>query len=304
MTAICSPLVSSAWLFDHLDDPTVRIIDVRWEPRYEQGRGTGFDDFDAYQREHIPGAVFAKMAEDLADPQSAFPDMLVDAKRFAEVMGRLGISNDHLVVAYDNTGVPRGAARLWWALSYYGHDNVRVLDGGLRQWKIEGYPLSDIEPTFTPATFVSSQSPGWLATKKDVIAALDDPTTVIIDCLTPEQYRGDGNRHPWGNRPGHIPRAVNIPAIANVDPSLSVLTAAEQGKWLEHAQSFRFANENTLRELYRSIGVTPTKTVITYCGRGFAASCGLLALRSIGHLNARLYDGSWAEWSAESADRP
>jgi thiosulfate/3-mercaptopyruvate sulfurtransferase len=127
-----SPLVTADWLAAHLEDSDVRIVDVRWRSQYENGRGISVDDHDGYLAGHIPGAVFAGMIADLSDPQHPIPDMLVGPEQFARVMARLGIGNDTLVVAYDNMGFPLGSARLWWALSYYGHDGVRVLDGGLR----------------------------------------------------------------------------------------------------------------------------------------------------------------------------
>jgi thiosulfate/3-mercaptopyruvate sulfurtransferase len=112
-----SPLVSSGWLFEHLDDPGLRIVDVRWRSRYEGGRGISFDDHQGYVAGHIPGAVFAGMISDLSDPSHRVPDMLAPAERFASVMGRLGVGSQTHVIAYDNMGLPLGSARLWWALN-------------------------------------------------------------------------------------------------------------------------------------------------------------------------------------------
>ncbi len=294
-----SPLVSTAWLAEHLDDPGVRIVDVRWRSRYENGRGISFDDHEGYLAGHIPGAVFAGMITDLSDPDHPVPDMLAPPEQFARVMSRLGVGSDTLVVAYDNMGFPLGSARLWWALSYYGHDRVRVLDGGLRAWQSDGRALATDVPAMEPATFAPRVCPEWMASKQDVVAAIGRPGTVIVDCLTPELYRGGGERHLWGQRPGHIPGAVNVPYMANIDPALATATAAERERMLASGRSFAFAAPETLSRLYRSIGVTPDQEVITYCGRGYAGACGLLALKILGHERARLYDGSWAEWSAD-----
>jgi len=133
-----SPLVSTKWLSQHLNDDNVRIVDVRWRSRYENGRGISFDDREGYLAGHLPGAVFVRMVGELSDPNHPVPDMLVEADQFAKVMGRIGIGNNTLVIAYDNMGAPLGSARFWWALSYYGHDRVRVLDGGLRQMSAMG----------------------------------------------------------------------------------------------------------------------------------------------------------------------
>ena len=157
-----SPLVRTAWLADHLDHPDVRVVDVRWRARYAAGRGISADDEAGYVAGHIPGAAFVGMVRDLADPQSDVPDRLVPPARFAQVMERLGIGNHTLVVAYDDMVLPLSAARLWWALSYYGHARVRVLDGGLRRWRAEGRPLSTEVPAAT-AGHVHPAPPAGLA---------------------------------------------------------------------------------------------------------------------------------------------
>jgi thiosulfate/3-mercaptopyruvate sulfurtransferase len=190
-----SPLITTERLAAQLGDPHLRVVDVRWRSRYENGRGISFDDHDGYLAGHIPGAVFAGMIADLSDPGHAIPDMLVGPEQFARVMARLGIGNDTLVVAYDDMGFPLGSSRLWWALSYYGHDRVQVLDGGLRAWQSEGRPLSTDVPTPQLAVFTPRVRPAWKASKEDVVAAVGRPGTVIVDCLTPELYRGGGERH-------------------------------------------------------------------------------------------------------------
>jgi thiosulfate/3-mercaptopyruvate sulfurtransferase len=294
-----SPLVTTEWLAAHLSNPGVRIVDVRWRSRYENGRGISFDDRDGYLAGHIPGAVFAGMIGDLSDADHPVPDMLAPPVQFARAMGRLGIGDDTLVVAYDNMGFPLGSARLWWALSYYGHDRVRVLDGGLREWQAERRALSTDVPVPEATTFTPRVRPEWKASKHDVIAALGQPGAVVVDCLTPELYRGGGERHLWGQRPGHIPGAVNVPYPANIDPALATVTAAERERLLATGRSFAFGAPEALAALYRNAGVTPDREVITYCGRGYAGACGLLALKLLGYERVRLYDGSWAEWSAD-----
>ncbi len=294
-----SPLVSTEWLAAHLGDADVRVVDVRWRSRFENGRGISFDDYEGYQAGHIPGAVFAGMAAELSDPDHAVPDMLVGPGQFARVMGRLGIGDRTTVVAYDNTGFPLGAARLWWALSYYGHDRVHVLDGGLPTWQAEGRALTTDITMPKAETFTPRVRPEWKASKEDVLSALKKPDTTIVDCLNPELYRGGGDRHLWGQRPGHIPGAVNVPYMANIDPALANATVADRDRMLASGGSFRFASRDTLAELYRSAGVTPEREAIASCGRGFAAACGLLALKVLGYERIRLYDGCWAEWSAD-----
>ncbi len=206
-----SPLVTTEWLAEHLTDPGLRIVDVRWRSRFENGRGISFDDHEGYLVGHIPGAAFLGMIADLSDPDHPVPDMLAGPEQFARAMSRVGIGDDTLVVAYDNMGVPLGSARLWWALSYYGHDRVRVLDGGLREWQAKRHPLATDVPVPAAAMFTPRLRAEWKASKQDVLRALCEPGTVIVDCLTHELYRGGGDGHLWGQRPGHIPGAVNVP---------------------------------------------------------------------------------------------
>ena len=122
---------------------------------------------------------------------------------------------------------------------------------------------------------------------------------MLVDCLTPELFQGRGDRHLWGQRPGHIPGAVNVPYLANVDPALAKITAEERARILAERRDFSFASPENLAALYAAAGITRNERVITYCGRGYAAACGLLALKILGHENVRLYDGSWTEWSAD-----
>ena len=187
-------LTDVAWLADHLDDPSVRIVDARVP-------------FEAtlYETAHIPGAVFANTFE-------AVPIMPPEA--FAAAMGRLGIDNDTTVVIYDTDGGAWGA-RLWWALKLHGHDNAMMLNGGLRQWIMARMPLDTSAPTVAPATFTPDTDLRWLATAEEVRAAIDDPDVAIIDTLPLPVYRGD--IVPYG-RPGHIPTALSMPAPDTIDP--------------------------------------------------------------------------------------
>lgn len=130
---------------------------ARWQ------RGISSDDPDGYRSGHILGAVFDAMVSELSDPWHPVPDMLAPPEQFEAAMQRLGIGDDTWVVAYDNMGVPLGSARLWWALPYYGHDRVRVLDGGLKQGCAEGRPLSTDWVAPEPAPFKAQPRRGWLA---------------------------------------------------------------------------------------------------------------------------------------------
>lgn len=296
-----SPLVSTDWLDQHIDDPNLRIIDARWRSSVENEKGVSLDDRLGYINGHIPGAVFVGMIDQLSDPGQPVSDMLIPQARFEQLMGSLGIGNDTIVVCYDNLGFPLASARMWWALSYYGHDNTYVLDGGLRQWQRENRKVSTEIPAIEHRDFVAQPRADLLATKADVLAAIGKPETVILDCLPQELYQGFGDRHHWGQRTGHIPGAVNVPYFANVDPALFAAASLDREKLLQSERSFKMGSVEELSALYLEAGVTPDRRVIGYCGRGYAAAFGLLTLRHLGFEHTQLYDGSWAEWSADLA---
>lgn len=254
--------------------------------------GISLDDYDGYLAGHIPGAVFAGMIADLSDPDHPLPDMLAPPGQFARVMCRLGIAGDTLVVAYDNMGFPlvrRASGGPCPATAMIG---CACSTGACGSGKRSDAMSTDI-PLIEPASFTPRIRREWIAAKENILAAIGRSGTVIVNCLTPELYRG-GERHLWGQRPGHIPGARNVPYLANIDPVLDSVTATERERLLASGRSFTFAARDTLAGLYRNAGVTPDREVITYCGRGYAGACGLLALKLLGYERARLYDGSWA----------
>jgi thiosulfate/3-mercaptopyruvate sulfurtransferase len=262
-------LASTDWLAAHLDDPGVRILDGRdaftgGEPDYVAG--------------HIPGAVYVDVWNGLSDPDGAAPGLILPKAQFEALMGRLGIGNDTTVVVYDDTG---GAwmAKMWWALHYYGHDKVKVLNGGLKNWILEGRSLEKGTNTPAPASFQAQVRPELLAALEDVQQAILDPDVVLIDALTTQYYNGSESLN--GLRRGHIPTAVNLPALDTLDPTNHTLLPP-----------------NELARLWQKVGLKPDQRAITYCGAGYYGALDLFALYQLGHEKFSLYDASWMEWGA------
>ncbi|HET7294844.1 MAG TPA: sulfurtransferase [Vicinamibacteria bacterium] len=271
------PLVATDWLAERLGEPGLRVADVRWylDPA-RRGR-------DAYRAGHIAGAVFLDAEADLAAPGGRRGGPLgrhpwPGAEQVARVMGAAGIGDGTRVVAYDDQagGV---AARLWYVLRAYGHDDVAVLDGGITKWVAEGRPLETDAPVQAPALFTPRARPGFVVTKAEVLAR--DPSTVMLDARAAERYRGDVE--PIDPRAGHIPGARSAPYTDN-------LTAGR-------VPVFRPAAE--LREHYAALGADRQEPTV-YCGSGITACHDLLALELAG-LRGRLYGGSWSEWSSDSS---
>lgn len=263
------PIVSAAWLAEHLDDDHV-IVDLRWS--VEEGPKRA-----AYEAGHIPGAVFADLDADLSAPASpgAGRHPLPTPIAFAEAMGRLGIGDRTRVIVYDDVGGVI-AARLWWMLDVLGRE-VAVLDGGIDAWDgdVSSAPVTPAEAVFTPRP--------WPATAKasaDEVAAALGAGAVLLDARSPDRYAQGG---PVDPRPGHIPGARNVPAGANL----------AEGRW---------RRPRALRELYAEVGADG-EDVIAYCGSGVTACADLLGRRIAGLPDGRLYPGSWSQWGADD-DRP
>lgn len=269
------PLVSTDWLHDHLSDSDLRIIDIRGHvvpasespPHY-------FNHKADYLKSHLPGALFVDWVHEITDPADPRHSQIAKPERFSAAMTRLGITPQTLVVAYDDAA-GMFAARLWWALRYYGHPRVQVLDGGWNKWIAEGRPITDEIPNIVPVPFDARPDPLLIRTA-DQVAQRIATDTRLIDVRTVDEYQGRASR---AERKGHIPSALNVPRT-------ELITA--DGLMLSPQQ---------LRERFAAAGIDEqVPEVITYCNGGVSGSFGLLALTVAGFRPAALYDGSWKEW--------
>jgi thiosulfate/3-mercaptopyruvate sulfurtransferase len=271
-------LATTEWLAAHLDDPSVRVVDLRYYVRMApDGAFRGVSGRNAYGEGHIPGAAFVDPAAGLSDPDD--PLSILSPDRFEALMARLGIGSDSTVVVYDDSG-GTWAARLWWALRYYGHDAAKVLNGGLTKWTAEGRPLETRTPTRPAATFRARMRPALRATCDEVTRAIGRPDVCIVDALPQVFYSGQARLYPT-HRAGHIPTARNVPATANVDPATQTLLPPTE-----------------LARLWGKVGIKPDQRVITYCGAGVYGAYDLFVLYVLGHEKVSLYDASWMEWGA------
>lgn len=283
------PLVETGWLAEHLGGPFLRVVDARW-----RGDGTSRE---LYSAGHIPGAVHLDWQADFGYTRQGMRDLILPPERFAAVMESAGIGDETLVVAYAETDFS-GAARLWWALNYYGHPRVAVLNGGITKWLAEGRLLSQDIPEILPVHFTPSIQSSWIATADDILHALGDAarTVSIVDARPPEQYSGLAVWTPGGSlylppgeawvdaggrrlRGGHIPGAVSLPSSANLDE-----------------RDWTYLEPGDLRARATQAGINPDGRVILYCGVGISASLGMFALRLAGFQDLALYDSSWEEW--------
>jgi thiosulfate/3-mercaptopyruvate sulfurtransferase len=272
-------LVDSEWLAARLTDPAIRIVDVRGVVLPPQApRPWYLESREAYAEGHIPGAVYVGWLTDLVEPEAPVKMTAASPERFAKLMGRLGIGDEHLVIAYDDDG-NHIAARLWWLLNYYGHPAVRLLDGGYPKWKAESRPVTAEVPRHGAGTFTPRVRPEWRVAATEVRRVIGDPRVRLVDNRGPRDFRGEVGR---GERKGRIPGAVNIP--------ISSFWDGPHKTWKP---------EGALRAIHEAAGVTPDKRVITYCNAGVSASVGLLALKLLGYPSAANYAGSWYDWERD-----
>ena len=280
-------LVETDWLAEHLQDPRVRVVDMRGYVRTVQRDGVQEALYvgapDEYEQAHIPGAVYIDWTRDIVDLDDPVEAQIAPPEQFARTMERLGIGDEHLVVAYDSHPASQFATRLWWALRYYGHREVAVLNGGLPKWQREHRSLTAEIPAYPPARFTPMVQPELRATAQEVLAALGRPGTRLIDAREAAQYTGALVR--GHGRAGHIPGAINIPREELI------------------ASDGTFRSEEELRQVFAQHHVEPSERVIAYCNGGVAATTVLFSLALLGYPALTNYDGSWNEWGSR-ADLP
>jgi thiosulfate/3-mercaptopyruvate sulfurtransferase len=260
-------LVDTQWVEDHLNDDSVRIVEVDENPRL-------------YAEAHIPGAIGFDWRRDLQDQVER--DFLGPAE-FGELFGSRGVSSDHTVVLYGDRN-NWFAAYTYWYLQYYGHSNVRLMNGPREKWISEGRPTSSDVPTYAPQQFTAGEGDPAIRAKRDeVLAALSEDRR-LVDVRSPQEYSGEliamaGYEQEGAQRAGHIPGAASVPWAQAVK---------EDG-------TFKPADE--LRELYGSKGVIDGSPIIAYCRIGERSAHTWFVLHELlGQEDVKNYDGSWTEW--------
>ena len=270
-------LVSTDVLASRLADPTWVIVDCRFR----------LDDVAWGEREyaagHIPGASYAHLDRDLSGPKTGTNGRhpLPDVRALADTLGRLGIAGGRQVVAYDqDAGVY--ASRLWWLLRWMGHDAVAVLDGGYAKWSSEGRATSAVSSRPMATIFDGVPRPDMMIGVDALRSGVEDTTRRLVDARAPERYAG--TIEPIDKVAGHIPTAVNHFFRRNLDSAGLFRTPAElRAEWRE------------------TIGAAAPGHIVCYCGSGVTACHNLLALEHAGLSGAKLYPGSWSEWSSDPA---
>lgn len=266
-------LVEPEWVAEHANDPNVRIIDCAV--------------LEAYRRAHIPGAVHLPVHYYIKEDDPAGSDhgtFVMKMPQFEELMGKLGVSNDTLVVTYDDNNA-LVASRLWWVLNFYGHTNVKVLNGGWHRWLTEGRPVTFHSTRAPKATFKASPVEDIHASADDLLATYQDSNCQVLDVRTDAEWEGTNDR---GNkRAGHVPNARHL----------------EWVRFVEQDDSRKFLPADQIQKLLNEAGVSAVKPTITYCQGGIRAAHAAFVLTLLGQNNVRVYDGSMRDW-ANREDTP
>jgi len=270
------PVVDARWLARQ-PPGAVRIVDLRWAL-------SGPGALEKYRAGHIPGAVYVDMERDLSRPGGPGRHPFPAPEDFARTLGRIGVGPETHVVVYDDaTGSV--AARLWFMLRVHGHSRASVLDGGYAAWVKEGLPVTRDEPRIDPVPLrtlrVDAARLVDRAHVAQALAARNQPgarRALVMDARAPERYRGEVE--PVDKRAGHIPGAVNAPFSGNLKDG-------------------RFRPPAELQAIYQRLGAGRANEVIASCGSGVTACHTLLALEVAGLPDAKLYVGSWSDWSGQ-----
>jgi thiosulfate/3-mercaptopyruvate sulfurtransferase len=277
------PLAQTRWLAERLEDSDLCVVDIRgYVKKKDLDDGRQEAEYiaarDEYDEAHIPSAVYVDWTRDITDPDDPVPVQIAPPERFANLMGSLGIGDETHVVVYDHAG-GQFATRLWWALTYYGHDRVSVLDGGWKKWTAEDRPTTAEVLTPEPAAFNPQPRPELRANAEQTLAA-SKSGTFVLDARDRGQYTGAVVRSE--GKPGHVPGAKHLHADS----------------LLQEGGTFR--SEEELSERLREAGAPEDKEepIIAYCNGGVAATVPLFALHRLGYKNFANYDGSWNEWGA------
>ncbi len=275
--AVSDPIVSAAWLADHLDDPQVVVIDASWHlPAAKR------DARAEYAAAHIPGAVFFDIDE-VCDHSTDLPHMLAPPADFAVAARRLGVWQSSFVVVYDSLGL-FSAARVWWNFRVMGHDAVSVLDGGLPRWIADGRPLETGWRTPPHGDFKARALPALVADKDVMRRAVEAGGSQIVDARAADRFSGHAPEPREGLARGHMPGARNVP-------------------WSDLVDGGALRGPEALKEAFVAAGVDLAQPIVTTCGSGVSAALLALALTRTGRADVAVYDGSWAEWGA-LADAP
>ena len=275
-------IVDCAWLNDQLGNQSIRIFDCTTYLQYTDDHPSKpynvCSGLAAYEAAHIPQSAYLNLQEDLSDIDSPFSFTLPALPRLASFFKKLGVGDPYHIILYARNAM-QWASRVWWMIHALGYPKVSILDGGFQTWENHGLPISRIATHFGVADFQVTERPEIFIGKKQVLAAIDDDQSVLINALTKDIHVGESTRY---GRPGHIPKSINIPFHELIDTGSGKLISPQDA-----------AN------IFCDKDIKPGLKIVNYCGGGIAATLDAFVLYQLGFENLFIYDDSLSEWAME-----
>ena len=266
-------VVGTDWLAEHLSAPDVRVVDASYYLPHEK-----LDPRAEFELHHIPGAVFFDI-DDIAESNSELPHMLPNAKTFESMVSELGLGDGQRIVVYDSLGCV-GAARVWWTLRVFGHNDVSVLDGGLPKWLAEKRPTENWTTSPETCKWTVRKDDRLVRGREEILANVKSHVEQVVDARSAGRFDGTEPEPRKGMRGGHIPGSLNLP--------FNLLFNKNQ----------TFRSNDDLKMTFMQAGVDLGRPIITTCGSGVTASVLAFGLHLMGRKDVAVYDGSWSEWGS------
>ncbi len=266
------PVVSTDWLAARLGTPGLRVVDASWYLP-----GSARDAAAEYRAGHIPGAIFFDI-DATSDQQSPLPHMLPAAADFAARMSSLGLSDSDMLVIYDGSGANLSAGRVWWTFRTFGHQQVAVLDGGMKKWRAEERPIEQGPISLPPGNFTARLDARAVRDLAAIRANIEHRSEQLVDVRSRGRFEGVEPEPRPGLRAGHVPGSINLPYTELVSSDGTLLPPEALSRRLAEA------------------GVDLTGPIVATCGSGTSACALVLGLHLLGHTETAVYDGGWSEW--------
>lgn len=274
-------LVTTEWLAERLNDPNLRLFDCSTVLKFGEGGARPYRVLNCaseHQAGHIPGASYFDLQNDFSVDNSPFGMTLADPETVTASFEKAGIDDLSRVVLYGRRS-PSWATRFWWMLRWLGFDNASVLDGGFEKWLTEGRPISTELSIYPVGQLSTRLRPELFVTKGDVLAAIDEPETCLVNALGRDIFSGENLRY---GRPGRIPGSISLPQVELVD-----------------SETYEFLPARQIAQLFEVAGASEAKKHITYCGGGIFSTVDAFWLHQLGHDNIAVYDNSMSEWGPD-----
>ncbi len=238
---------------------------------------SGYQD---YLEEHIPGASFLDLQNQISNTKSQFKFTLPDMASLSSGFGKLGIGDPHHIILYSTNGL-QWATRVWWMIYMLGYKNVSILNGGLREWKRNDYDLESGENFYSETTFLNSESQSFFVGREQTLDAMNNNSCFLINALTSDIHNGESTRY---GRPGRIPRSINIPFSDLMDINTHMLKSPEEAL-----------------SVFEKYNISKDSEILNYCGGGIAATLNAFVLHQLGFEKLKVYDNSLSEWAMDES---